>query len=210
MSATAPAPTPDPATGPAIDPAIEEHLFSDDGLVPNNPVLPLVVYRGVLETGPAAAERCTERFAANGWGAAWRNGIYPHHHYHATAHEVLGIAAGSARIRLGGERGELVRLRQGDVVVIPAGVAHKCEGASPDLVVVGAYPRGQSPDMRTPGRRERGQALGDIARVPTPLRDPVYGEAGPLVTRWRLGAADRRRGARHRGGAAPAPDHSAG
>lgn len=172
---------------PANDPAIEEHFFSDDGLVPNNPALPLLVYRGVLETGPEAARRCVEIFAANGWGGAWRNGIYTHHHYHGTAHEVLGIAAGSARVRLGGERGEVVVLRRGDVVVIPAGVAHKCEGASPDLLVVGAYPRGQSPDMRNPGAREREGALAEIARVPLPLRDPVQGEGGPLVMRWHRG-----------------------
>jgi uncharacterized protein YjlB len=30
---------------------IEEHLFADDGRVPNNPSLPLIVYRSVLETG---------------------------------------------------------------------------------------------------------------------------------------------------------------
>ncbi|HEY1259398.1 MAG TPA: cupin domain-containing protein [Stellaceae bacterium] len=177
MPATAPAPT--------HDPAIEEHLFADDGLVPNNPSLPLMVYRGVLEPGPEAADRCTARFAANGWGGAWRNGVYPHHHYHGTAHEALGIATGSARVRLGGERGEVVSLQQGDVVVIPAGVAHKCEGASPDLLVVGAYPRGQNPDLRTPGVRERERALHDIARVPLPLRDPVYGENGPLIRRWK-------------------------
>src|SRR4051794_36709246 len=84
---------------------IEEHLFADDGHVPNNPSLPLIVYRGVLETGRDAAAECEALFAGNDWSAAWRNGIYAHHHYHSTAHEVLGIAAGSVRVRLGGEAG---------------------------------------------------------------------------------------------------------
>jgi len=90
-------------------------------------------------------------FERTGWTGAWKNGVYPHHHYHSGAHEVLGIAAGWVRVRLGGETGRTVELRAGDVVVIPAGVAHKNEGASPDLLVVGAYPRGQNPDLRRPG-----------------------------------------------------------
>src|SRR5436309_3433095 len=119
---------------------IEEHFFADDGRVPNNPALPLIVYRGALETGPRCAALCEQLFADNGWGGAWRNGIYTHHHYHSTAHEVLGIAAGWVRVRLGGETGRTVDLHAGDAAVIPAGVAHKNKGASPDLVVVGAYP----------------------------------------------------------------------
>lgn len=167
--------------------AVEEHLFEDDGLVPNNPVLPLIHYRGAIEAGAAAA--CEALFAGNGWVGAWRNGIYAHHHYHSTAHEVLGIVAGFARVRLGGENGKTVDLRAGDVVVIPAGVAHKSEGASPDLLVVGAYPRGQSPDMRTPAARHRERAVANVAAVPLPDRDPVGGDAGPIRERW--GAAAR-------------------
>ena len=75
--------------------------------------------------------------------------------------------------------------RAGDVVVIPASVAHKNEGASPDLVVVGAYPRGQSPDMRSPGVADHARALPRIAAVPLPAGDPVHGNSGPLIERWR-------------------------
>jgi len=69
--------------------------------------------------------------------------------------------------------------------VIPAGVAHKNEGASPDLTVVGAYPGGKSPDMRRPAAQDLEQALRNISRVPLPARDPVYGQSGPLRGRWR-------------------------
>jgi uncharacterized protein YjlB len=82
-----------------------------------------------------------------------------------------------------------VELRTGDVVVIPAGVAHKSEGASPDLVVVGAYPCGQLPDMRTPGTPDHERQRARIAAVPVPAGDPVLGAAGPLLERWRV--ADR-------------------
>src|SRR5262249_25954679 len=124
---------------------VETYRLADDGIVPNNP-LPLVVYRGALKEDGDRAASCERMFDRNGCPGAWRNGIYGHHHYHSTAHEVLGIAAGTARVRLGGENGQSVELHTGDVVVIPAGVAHKRESASADLLVIGSYPRGQSPD----------------------------------------------------------------
>jgi uncharacterized protein YjlB len=171
-------------------PTIEEDLFADDGRVPNNLRLPLIVYRRALSTGPGAAAACEARFAGNGWSGGWRGGIYAYHHYHSTAHEALGIVAGSARVRLGGEDGAIVEVRAGDVVVIPAGVAHKSEGASPDLLVVGAYPGGHGPEMRVPGTGERERALVNIAAVPLPASDPVCGKSGPLLERW--SAAPRR------------------
>jgi uncharacterized protein YjlB len=119
------------------------------------------------------------------WGGVWRNGIYAHHHYHSTAHEVLGIAAGSVRVRPGGADGKTVELSAGDVVVVPAGVVHKSERGSPDLVVVGAYPRGQSPDMGTPGAPGHENAAARVAAVPLPSCDPVYGVLGRLLERWR-------------------------
>jgi len=128
-------------------PTIETHSFADDGIVPNNPALPLLVYRGVLAGNADPAGAFEALFQRHGWPDAWRNGIYAHHHYHSTAHEVLGIARGTARVRLGGESGRSVELCAGDVVVIPAGVAHKRESASGDLLVVGAYPAGQNPDI---------------------------------------------------------------
>src|SRR6516162_11093952 len=164
---------------------IEEHFFADDGRVPNNPSLPLIVYRGAVETGARAAAACEALFAENGWSGGWRNGIYAHHHYHSTAHEVLGIVTGAVRVRLGGESGATVELHAGDVVVIPAGVAHKNEGTSPDLVVVGAYPGGKSPDMCSPAVQHRERALRNIGKVPLPTSDPVYGRLGPLLERWR-------------------------
>ena len=167
---------------------IETHLFADNGTVPNNPSLPLVVYRGALADAPDRAAAFEAMFAHNFWPGAWRNGIYPHHHYHSTAHEVLGIAAGSARVRLGGESGKTVELRAGDVVVIPAGVAHKRESATADLLVVGAYPEGQRPDMCQPGKTERERALRNVAAVALPAADPVVGGDGPLLACWRRAA----------------------
>jgi uncharacterized protein YjlB len=166
-------------------PDIETHLFADDGTVPNN-TLPLVLYRGALGSEGDLASRCEDMFAANGWPGAWRNGIYGRHHYHSTAHEVLGIARGSARVRLGGENGASVELCTGDVVVIPAGVAHKRESASGDLLVIGSYPQGQRPDICQAEPKSHDRSAANVARVALPARDPVTGETGPLLDCWRL------------------------
>jgi uncharacterized protein YjlB len=72
----------------------------------------------------------------------------------------------------------------GDVVVIPAGVAHKNLGASRDFRVVGAYPLGQRWDMCYGEPGERPRADENIARVALPGADPVYGTTGPLIEHW--------------------------
>ena len=96
-------------------------ILIDDGIFPNNKALPALHYKGALEPSPEVFERV---FHTNNWIGSWRNGVYRFHHYHSVAHEVLGVYAGSALVRLGGESGETVQLDAGDVVVIPAGVAH--------------------------------------------------------------------------------------
>jgi uncharacterized protein YjlB len=168
-------------------PQIEEYWFADDGVVPNNPRLPLFVYRGALDTGAGAAAACEQLFTGNGWSGGWRGGVYPYHHYHSIAHEALGIVAGSAKVRLGGDSGDVVELHAGDAVVIPAGVAHKGEAASTDLLIVGAYPGGRGPDLQVPGEGDRGRALVNIAAVPLPATDPVCGKSGPVIERWQTG-----------------------
>jgi uncharacterized protein YjlB len=164
---------------------VASHLLQDDGTFPNNGTLPLLAYQGAIPlpaTDPAAAFE--ERFHANGWGNSWRNGVYGFHHYHSTAHEVLGVYSGTARVQLGGEDGIVLPVEPGDVVVIPAGVAHKNLGASGDFRVVGAYPRGQRPDMNYGREGDRPGADRNIAQVALPEADPVYGESGPLVEQW--------------------------
>ncbi|HUJ34865.1 MAG TPA: cupin domain-containing protein [Solirubrobacteraceae bacterium] len=115
---------------------------------------------------------------------AWRDGIFPFHHFHSTAHEVLGIARGTADVILGGPSGRHFALAAGDVVVLPAGTGHCNAGSSADLLVVGAYPNGMRWDLRRGDPAERDEVLANIARVPTPDQDPVRGRDGPLVERW--------------------------
>ncbi len=166
-------------------PLVDALRFEDDGAIPNNR-LPLLVYPGVVGvTGADPAAAFEARFAANGWRGAWRNGIYPFPHYHSTAHEVLGIARGEARVRFGGGNGRVLTVRAGDVVVIPAGVGHQNLGASADLLVVGAYPGGAAWDLCRGRPEERPRVLANIAQVALPAADPVYGQNGPLPEHWR-------------------------
>lgn len=161
------------------------HILKDDGTYPNNTILPLLVYQHAVELpdyDPAA--RFENLFAAHHWGGSWRNGVYSFHHYHSTAHEVLGVYSGTARVQLGGERGVVITANPGDVVLIPAGVAHKNLGASHDFGIVGAYPAGQRPDMCYGKSEERPDADSRIARVALPQADPVYGSDGPLLKYW--------------------------
>jgi uncharacterized protein YjlB len=166
----------DPSTG------VMALWFSTDGWVPNNARLPVLLYRQAI---PAASERaaaCEALFQRNDWPPQWRNGIYPFHHYHSTAHEVLGIATGNARVLLGGPNGEAVAVTAGDCVLLPAGTGHCRLEASTDLLVVGAYPPGQAWDLRR-GALSAAE-LGAMACVPVPSTDPVLGKAAALLDAW--------------------------
>jgi uncharacterized protein YjlB len=50
---------------------------------------------------------------------------------------------------------------------------------------VGAYPKGQENyDMNYGKEGERPQTDKNIANVPRPDTDPVYGSEGPLLKKW--------------------------
>jgi uncharacterized protein YjlB len=110
--------------------------------------------------------------------------VFGYHHYHSTAHEVLGIFRGHATVQFGGEQGVVLSVEKGDVVIIPAGVAHKNLECSRDFRAVGAYPDGQRPDTRYGKPGERPQVDSNIAQVPLPQADPVFGKQGELMTQW--------------------------
>jgi uncharacterized protein YjlB len=164
---------------------VETHQFSDGGEIPNNPKLPLLIYKGAVSArGEKAAELIEALYARNGWRAAWRYGVYPFPHYHSTAHEVLGVYRGHALIRLGHTVGISAHVEAGDVIVIPAGVGHQNLGSSPNFHVVGGYPIGQSADLLRGDPGERPAADERILAVPLPKADPVEGVSGPLVKLW--------------------------
>ena len=166
-------------------PRVIAHIVGDDGVFPGNTRWALLVYQSVLKLPDRDSASMVEAlFAANGWGGAWRNGVYDFHHYHSTAHEVLGVYGGRASIQIGGERGIAVTVQRGDVLVIPAGVAHKNLDSDAEFRVVGAYPKGTAPDMNYGRPHERPRADQNIVRLPVPEADPAYGADGPLLAHW--------------------------
>ena len=148
----------------------------------NHPRWPLLIYPGVMEKiSPEAFE---ELFTRNQWPAAWRNGVHPFHHFHSNGHEALGIYSGEVTVQFGGDAGVTVTAKPGDVLVLPAGTAHKKLASRGALGVVGAYPRGSAPDTCMGV-----QDLKKIVQVPLPAADPVFGAGGPLFTYWRAASA---------------------
>jgi uncharacterized protein YjlB len=163
--------------------------FKDDGKVPNNPALPVLVYQQAVDLAKAGdpAAVIEKLFKANGWGRdMWRNGVYPFVHYHAEIHEVLGIARGHARVQLGGHQGQAFDLKAGDVVVLPAGTGHQKLLGNDDFLVIGGYPPDGTYSLcRGDNPAERDKALASIPKVPVPETDPLTGKDGALPKLWR-------------------------
>lgn len=162
-------------------PEPESRTFATSGGVPNNPRLPVLIYRAAL---PADATSIEAHVDANGWECRWRDGIFDFHHFHSTAHETLAVARGTATVQIGGEDGEEIRLGPGDVLVLPAGTGHKRITASRDFLVVGAYPPGQDYEIEKPSASGFAEAVDRIRRVILPASDPVTGARGALTRLW--------------------------
>jgi uncharacterized protein YjlB len=164
----------------------QAYRFKDDGLIPNHPKWPLVIYKSAVRlpetVDPAVFE---DLFESNGWGNSWRNGIYDYAHYHSRIHEVLGIGRGPGKVQFGGPKGRTLLLKAGDVAILPAGTGHQCLKASKDFLVVGAYPPTGKFDVCTT-LEDRKKALVTIPKVAHPRKDPVYGAKGPLMRTWRI------------------------
>jgi uncharacterized protein YjlB len=152
-------------------------LFAKAKDVPNSR-LPVLLFRNIVPHSKLGkADVFRRAFKKNGWVGIWTDTVYDYTHFHSNAHEVLGIAEGKVTLRLGGETGRLVRLKAGDMLLLPAGVGHRRVSDDDGLKVVGAYPRGQSHfDIKRTGRV--------VPRVALPKTDPFNGEDGPLTHLW--------------------------
>lgn len=153
---------------------------------PNN-TLPVLYYPHAFKeiiVKPNAAELIQEHFKTNGYTNSWVNGIYSYHHFHANTHEVLACFKGSAQVQLGGPNADTHLFTEGNVLLLPAGVAHKLIDATPDFQIVGAYPDGNSPDMEKGESEKYEELLRAIAQVPLPECDPVSGKSLGVQGYW--------------------------
>lgn len=159
---------------------VQALYFMDDGSIPNNPQFPLLIYKSVME----AEDEAMQVFYQNHWSNAWRNGVFPYHHYHSNSHEVLVVDSGSALLQMGGENGKQLEAQQGDVFILPAGTGHKLLKKRAGFSVIGAYPNGQDYDICYGKKEERPEKLNNINEVLRPNNDPIYGRQGTLFSYW--------------------------
>jgi uncharacterized protein YjlB len=137
---------------PLRDLKVLKHQIAAHGLIPNTSLQdkPLLIYKSAFNS--ASAGDLESHFTKVGVVTPqWRYTMYSTSHFHSTSHEVLGIAHGRASLRFGHEdnpKGITETLSEGDVVVVPAGVAHRLlDDLDGGFSMVGCYPKGNSWDM---------------------------------------------------------------
>jgi len=114
---------------PLKDLRVLKHQIPAHGLTPNTSIQnkPLLIYRSVFPS-PSASHIESHFSSVNVVTPQWRYTMYSTSHFHSTSHEVLGVAKGKAKLCFGHEdnpkKVEEI-LTKGDVIVVPAGVAHR-------------------------------------------------------------------------------------
>ncbi|MEO6220362.1 MAG: cupin domain-containing protein [Ginsengibacter sp.] len=166
-------------------PKVIRHMLHDDGQFPNSNLF-LLIYKEAIKLPDNDSSIFKKIFKSNNWTNSWLNGVYDYHHYHSITHEVLGIYEGNANVQFGGPNGIAEDVSKGDVIIIPAGVAHKCNSASDDFKCIGAYPDGNDYDIKKGEPSDRPEADENIRNVKLPDTDPVYGLTGPLILNWEM------------------------
>jgi|SRR5690625_936391 len=167
---------------------VVETIYIQENLPYPNHDLPVLYYSKGMEdlaNSPDAAQKVKEHLENNGYTNSWVNGIFSYHHFHSNTHEVLVCISGEAMVQLGGPEKDTYRFEKGDVLLLPAGTAHKKIEASEDFQIIGAYPDGIEPDMEK-GENENFQELRErIASVPIPESDPLQGVEGAVMKFWK-------------------------
>lgn len=154
------------------------------GGVPNNR-LPVVIYHRVIPPNTVDnADYLEHLFRANGWPPQWRYPVYTFTHFHSNTHEALGVFAGSARLQLGGEKGKVIEVKVGDVLLLPAGIGHKQISADEEFMLVGAYPPDVKADLCHDEPSELAARTKAVNAVPLPASDPVTGHSEGSMLVW--------------------------
>ena len=163
---------------------ILQYFLKDDGQFPNSD-LPVLLYKQAVRLPLVFKGRAIIKILRrHHWTNSWRSGVYAYHHYHSNTHEVMAVIRGNTTLQLGGKRGVRVKIEEGDVILIPAGVAHKNLRGEKDAICIGGYPRGKDYDMNYGKKEERPAADRQIEKVQMPALDPVTGKKDPMRMIW--------------------------
>ncbi|WP_419421271.1 cupin domain-containing protein (plasmid) [Legionella sp. D16C41] len=164
---------------------IQERIPSRDYL-PGNSRYPLLIYKqAVLLPDEESAPTLQDWLKQNKWTHAWVDSIYDFHHYHSNTHEVLIILSGDCQVQFGGDQGQIYTVIPGDVIIIPAGVAHKSLKMSKNFRCIGAYPFDIEYDMNYGNAEEYLKACEAVSQVGLPTTDPIFGIQGTLYDYWK-------------------------
>ncbi|KAL0941378.1 uncharacterized protein CTRU02_204141 [Colletotrichum truncatum] len=165
--------------------SVSKHLIPAHGLLPNTSIQnkPLMIYHSAFRS-PSASSIESHLSYIDVVEPQWRYTMYSTSHFHSTSHEVLCISNGRAKLCFGGEDNEgrvEPLVEKGDVVVVPAGVAHRLlEDIEGNFEMVGSYPKGCHWDMCY-GKKGEESKVESISKLGWFTKDPVYGENGPAV-----------------------------
>ncbi|WQF88074.1 Putative uncharacterized protein YjlB [Colletotrichum destructivum] len=190
-----------PHSSPATPPQPEQYIVRPTAHCPNN-FLPVLVYRGVLPE-PHNEETTSTYLQRYGWVKKGTWGTITTKHFHPNTHECYGIFQGDSELVFGEGGGDTSGtgarcfVRAGDVVVVPAGVAHASVTQERKLEeggdggeryrYIGVYPEGAPKWRNEYGKKplvDNRELAEEVSYVPVPDKDPISGLGGPLVQIW--------------------------
>lgn len=159
-----------------------QHHLSAFGHNPNTSLhnRPLTIYKSVFD-GIVTADRIESHFRSVGEVVPqWRYTMFRQSHFHSNTHEVLGIADGRAKLCFGhpdNPNRVIEIVNRGDVILIPAGVAHcLLEDYHSGFEMVGCYPADSKQWDMCYGDVENEKVIAQIKSLPWFGQDPIYGD----------------------------------
>lgn len=165
---------------------VSSHQIPAFGRIPNTSIQnkPLMIYHSAFQTSASASTMEDHLSSVGVVTPQWRYTMFSQSHFHSTAHEVLCVARGKAKLCFGGEENPKrvePTVEKGDVMIVPAGVAHRLlEDVGGDFNMVGSYQTGKSWDMCYGEEGEENKVKG-IASLGWFKEDPMYGDEGPCL-----------------------------
>lgn len=150
-------------------------FMKSDGVFHNNLRYPTILVKNAVTN--KSQDECEQMIVrGNSWTSPWVWGIFPFHHYHSTAWELLVCVRGAADVQLGGQEGPVVAVEKNDLVLIPPGVAHKQLSSSGGFTLLGSYPmRGCSGSVDTLRESPTKQQVDNIEACIAPATEPILG-----------------------------------